>query len=254
MKLCAVRIAALAFLIGYSFWNTCAYSKEARVTSAQSRPRNQVYIDNTRGRPPRENLQKALQIFAKEFDEKKAHRPLVAADLGAGAGNETIYLINKGWRVIAIDIDPYSIKTINERFQELRRRDASGRKQELGSLDACLVSMQKMNLEPNSLDLVNASFSLPFVPRTEMKEVWKKIVDALTEGGVFTGHFFGPEHAWRNNPRMSFYSVKEIFREFFDDYGFEIRMLSNTKGETRLGAGGRAFFHTITVIAQKMRE
>jgi len=254
MKLCTIRIAVLAFLIGYSFWNTCAYSKEARVTSAQSRSRNQVYIDNTRGKPPRENLKKALQIFAKEFDEKKARRRLIAADLGAGAGNETIYLIENGWKVIAIDIDPYSIKTINERFQELERRNASGKKQELGSLGARLVSMQKMKLEPNSLDLVNASISLPFVPRTEMKEVWKKIVDALREGGVFTGHFFGPEHAWSNNPRMSFYSVKEIFVEFFDDYRFEIRFLFNKKGESRLGAGGTAFFHTITIIAQKIRE
>jgi len=202
MKLCTIRIAVLAFLIGYSFWNTCAYSKEARVTSAQSRSRNQVYIDNTRGKPPRENLKKALQIFAKEFDEKKARRRLIAADLGAGAGNETIYLIENGWKVI----------------------------------------------------LVNASISLPFVPRTEMKEVWKKIVDALREGGVFTGHFFGPEHAWSNNPRMSFYSVKEIFVEFFDDYRFEIRFLFNKKGESRLGAGGTAFFHTITIIAQKIRE
>jgi len=74
MKLCTIRIAVLALLIGYSFWNTCAYSKEASVTSTQSRSRNQVYIDNTRGKPPRENLKKALQIFAKEFDEKKARR------------------------------------------------------------------------------------------------------------------------------------------------------------------------------------
>ena len=63
MKLHTMKIAVLAFLIGYSFWNTYADSQEARLTSAQYRSRTQAYIDNTRGKPPRENLKKALQIL-----------------------------------------------------------------------------------------------------------------------------------------------------------------------------------------------
>ena len=254
MKPNAYRIAFLVFSFTCSFWNTYAYSQDAGPTSSQYRSPTQIYIDNTKGKPPKVNLNRALRIFAKEFSEKKARRRLVAADLGAGAGNETISLIKKGWHVIAIDIDSYAVKTIHERFEGLPKGNASGATPEGGSLDARLISLQKMRLEPDSIDLINASLVLPFVPRGEMKAVWNKIVKALRVGGVFTGHFFGPEHAWSNRPSMSFYSVKEIFREFVNDYPLEVRSLFNKKGEIRSGTGSTAFFHTIAIIAQKVNE
>jgi len=247
IKLHNIKLIILGFLICFVFLNFHSFSQRiGRFISPKK-----TFINVTKERPLRENFNIAFQIFSKEFDEKKASRQLMAADLGAGAGNETIYLIEKEWNVIAIDTNPYSIKTIRERFQELQRKDRSENKQKLGSLDARLISMQKMELKPNSLDLVNASLSLPYIPRTQMKDVWKKIVDALKVGGVFTGDFFGPEHAWRNNPTMSFYSLKEILKEFFDDSNLEIRYVFDKREESRLAAGGTVFFHTITIIAQK---
>jgi len=243
-----IKIVFIALPLLSLFLISCTLSEESRTTTSRS---TKVYIDKTKGQWPRRNLIKALQAFEREFDRIKDQRQLVAADLGAGAGNETIFLIEKGWKVIAIDIDPYSIETINDRFQELQSLQGDGSKAKLGSLDARLVSMQKMVLEPFSLDLVNASLSLPFVPRSEMKEVWNNIIEALRVGGVFTGHFFGSEHGWRNRLRMSFYSEKEIYKEFLDDYSLRIESFSEMKSDAPTAAGGTVFFHTFTVIAQK---
>ena len=196
------------------------------------------FIDNTRGQPARENLTRALELVEKHLatDAKKT-----AVDLGAGAGNETLYLLKRGWEVTAVDTNPYAIQTIKERAREVNK----------GALDVRLESMQETKLEPNSVDLINASLSLPFVPREDIRAVWSKSIDALRTGGVFTGHFFGPEHAWREREDMTFLSVNEIFDDFIKDYPLELVYLLNEKEEVKLGVGGTAFFHTITVIVQK---
>ncbi len=196
------------------------------------------FVDNTKGLPARENLTRALKLTDKRFsriDEK------VAVDLGAGAGNETLHLMKLGWKVIAVDSNAYAIRTIEERAKDV----------EMGDVDARHESMQVTKLEPNSVDLINASFSLPFLPPKDFEAVWRKSIDALKPRGVFTGHFFGPEHAWNERSNMTFLSVNEIFDSFVEDYPLELRYLLNEKAEVKLGVGGTAFFHTITIIVEK---
>jgi SAM-dependent methyltransferase len=224
-----------------------------QTTLAQSQKQNRIelYVDNTRGNWVRKNLSEALSIFQDDFERIKTERRPVAADLGAGAGNETLHLFENGWNVITIDIEPYPIATVNERIKEIIRTKFNGDKPDNHYVDARITSMQNMDLLPNSLDLINASYSLPFVPARDMPAVWNNIVTALRPGGVFTGHFFGTEHEWRTNPELSFYSVNEIVRTFIEPFSMEIYFLLNEKEETPLGVGRTAFFHTITIIAKK---
>ena len=247
MKLNNIKNITLGLLICLVVWTSCNLPQG----TGRARYSMKNYVDQTKGIPLRDNFTTALQIFSNEFGQKKVKHRLTAADLGAGAGNETMYLLEKGWDVIAVDIDPYSIETIRERYKELINNTETGSKEKPGSLDARLIPMQRMELKPDSLDLVNASLSLPFIPRAEMKGVWIKIVKALRDGGVFTGNFFGPEHAWRNNPNLSFYSLEEIKNEFLKDSNLEIKDIFEEKKATRVAVGGTVLFHTITVIVQK---
>ena len=124
--------------------------------------RAKTFIDNTQGRPPRANLTKALDIFSAEIESALKQRRLLAADLGAGAGNETIHLVKNGWDVVAIDVEPYAIETIQKRVQALRN---STERQSHGTVHLRHTTMQKMALDRRAFDLINASLSLPFVPQ-----------------------------------------------------------------------------------------
>ena len=208
-----------------------------------------VFVDNTRDRPPRENLTKAFELFGDELSSPHSGQRRRAVDLGAGAGNESLYLLGLGWDVIAIDPEPHAIETIASRALALKESTPG---KTIGTIDCRLTTMQDMELKPESVHLINASFSLPYVPADEMDAVWHQCVAALDDGGVFTGHFFGPDHEWHRNQSMSFYSVEELFDHFFRSQPLAIRYLIHTREQVNLAIGGTAFFDTITVIAQKV--
>ncbi len=59
-----------------------------------------TYYQAVEGRPPRETLLKALTHFdANPLPD----RPRLAVDLGCGDGRDTVELLRRGWRVLAID-------------------------------------------------------------------------------------------------------------------------------------------------------
>jgi trans-aconitate methyltransferase len=60
----------------------------------------ETYYQAVEGRPPHETLLKALSIFDAE---PLLDRPRFAVDLGCGDGRDTVELLRRGWRVLAID-------------------------------------------------------------------------------------------------------------------------------------------------------
>jgi tellurite methyltransferase len=126
------------------------------------------------GDEPRATLLDALDRF---------EQPGLAVDLGSGTGRDTAELVRRGWRVIAIDGEPESMVRL------AARRD----------LDHSQVTAEVARFEQATwpaVDLVNSSFSLPFVPVEDFGEVWRKIVDSLRPGGRFCGHLFGDRDTW----------------------------------------------------------
>jgi membrane dipeptidase len=109
--------------------------------------------------------------------------PGEAVDLGAGTGRDTLELLRRGWRVVAIDMEAVAI----ERIAELA---GAGRDR----LDGRVGRYEKV--EWPEVDLVNASFSLPFCPPEAFPAVWSRIVGSLRGGGRFAGQFFGPNDDW----------------------------------------------------------
>jgi SAM-dependent methyltransferase len=64
------------------------------------------------GASPRASLLAALNGFGR--DSTRARSPL-AVDLGCGGGTDTVELLRRGWRVLAIDAEPHAIEFLRKR-------------------------------------------------------------------------------------------------------------------------------------------
>lgn len=66
------------------------------------------YYDKIKGRSPRPLLRAALEL------EKEMPRPngRFAIDLGCGDGTDTLFLLENGWQVLAIDAEPVALERL----------------------------------------------------------------------------------------------------------------------------------------------
>ena len=145
-----------------------------------------AYYQAVAGRPPRKTLLLALEGFERGM---VAGTSRFAVDLGCGDGRDTVELLRRGWQVLGIDKEP-------EALSRLRSRP---------DIDAMLLETRIMRFEalqlPPTVDLINASFCLPFCSPEEFPNLWAKIVAALRTGGCFCGHLFGDRDSWAKDPR-----------------------------------------------------
>ncbi len=162
-----------------------------------------------------------------------------AADLGAGTGRDTLFLLKSGWQVLSLDAEQLSIDII------LNRVDAN----QLPNLEVQVTSFSKMTLPPE-LDLVNASFSLPFCNPNDFNQCWETIVDSIADGGRFCGQFFGQEDEWANNPDLTIHTYEEVIKLF--EPRFQIEYLQIENGLLPCANGTMKHWHVYHVVAKKI--
>jgi len=151
---------------------------------------------------PRASLLAALDGFAREPPETAAG---LAVDLGCGGGTDTVELLRRGWRVLAIDAEPHAIEFLRQR----------GDLTNVARLQTQVSRLQHASWPP--ADLVNASLVLPFLPPEAFMDVWARIVSSLRAGGRFAGHFFGTRDGWATVPGRSHHTreqVESLFTNF----------------------------------------
>ena len=191
------------------------------------------YTLKTLNRSPRQTLLEGLA--------RLGEASVVALDLGAGAGNDVRHLLARGHRVHAVEPDPFAVAVIEECARQQETAEA---------LTVQPATFEAMRLPEKEFMLVHASLSLPFTHPEAFPEVWSKIVASMAEGAVFSGDFFGPRHAWADNPEMTFLSPEEV-RALFTEHGLRIVRLEEEDGPRPLAEGGEARFHRISVIARR---
>ncbi len=190
------------------------------------------YYDAVAKSPPRRTLVYALD----HYDAESPRGERFAVDLGAGSGTDTVELLRRGWRVLAIDEDPAAIPRLRERVGPN------------ASLTASIGRFEDARW-PNAL-LVNASFALFFCTPAAFASVWRRIVDSLEPGGRFAGQLLGDRDTWAADPAMNHHTRAQAER-LFD--GLEIEMFNEEEepnGKTATGAVKH--WHTYHVVARKL--
>lgn len=190
------------------------------------------YYRWTSKRPPRELLTHVLNHV--EW-ERKSRRGGTAVDLGCGAGNDSLELLRRGWKVLAIDGQAGAAKFLGARVPPRFRR----------SLTCLVARMEDLELPP--ADLVYASFSLPFCSPGRFPELWSRIRRAIRPGGHFAGQLFGDRDEWNGSRPMSFHSARQV-RQL--SRGFKIEMLRETV-EDGMSYGGPKQWHFFDLVLGK---
>jgi len=194
------------------------------------------------GSTPRETLLLALERFKEERSDPGEQ---LAVDLGCGTGRDTLELLRRGWRVLAIDTEPQAIKRLEARV---------GDRGEAESRLACQVASFEEASIPRA-DLVTASFSLPFCSPEAFPTLWKRIHDSFRRGGRFCGQLFGNRDGWASGTKetssegeITFHTRAEVEALLT---GFDIEHLQEVEEDGHTAVGDPKHWHLFHIVARK---
>ncbi len=194
------------------------------------------YFDATEYRDTRDELKLGVKLAA---------APKVAIDCGCGAGSDIAFLRSEGFLVHAFDSEAEAILRCKRRFQ-----NDDGVK---------FTHATFSNFAYPQASLVLAESSLFFCPEKELDNVWQKITNALSSGGIFVGSFLGEEDTMAGPdydkkaywPEVVVASEKNI-RHWLRHFSIESFSEYKTSGETPSGEAHQ--WHIYSVVAKKVLD
>jgi len=181
----------------------------------------------TRHRQPRE-------IFTEGLAYVPDHLPREAIEVGFGAGNEVIKLLELQWQVMAIDAEEHAAEILRSRVADQSR--------------LMIVVSRYEDVTFQECSFVHAGFSLPFCQPAVFPQVWSSLTKSIRSDGIFCGQLFGVEDAWKNNVKMNFHSKPQVEKLLEN---FDIIKLDETKGRQKSATGGEKYWHFFNIIAKK---
>lgn len=116
---------------------------------------------------------KPSRILKRFFDMKldEDFKEKTAVDLGCGAGNDVIYLLEKGYKVTAIDKEERVVDIIKSRTSNTEK------------IDFIIDEFEKIDFEKTNLIVSN--FSLFFCNPKYFDTLMKKIINNINVNGYF---------------------------------------------------------------------
>ena len=115
----------------------------------------------------------------------------LALDLGSGRGTASLYLLERGWKVIAVD---YSVEALNVLKQRIDTFNEEWLK--TGQLTVIESPIDLYDF-PQLFHLVVAHDVFPYLNPGHLRHVWVKIHKALAQNGHLVGSFFLEPHKKR---------------------------------------------------------
>lgn len=197
------------------------------------------YFQVMLGKPARETLAKALELFEKE---QIAHSDKTAIDLGCGEGRDTLELLRRGWMVTAIDAHPMAIDLLVPRVPSDQRSQLVTH---VAEFDSELWGAPK---HP-PVSLLNASFCLPFCDRDTFPAVWQRVVASIRTGGRFAGQLFGDRDSWATLPDRTHHARHEVERLF---HGFVWEELREEEKDDKDALGNPKHWQVFHIVARKL--
>ncbi|WP_157865631.1 methyltransferase domain-containing protein [Bdellovibrio bacteriovorus] len=188
------------------------------------------YYEKMKGMPPRPLLTRALELMPE--DQVK-----IALDLGCGIGTDSMHLLQKGWRVTAVEKEPEGVSLLKSQLDVTVSSNLRIIQSSFEALDSLPV-----------VNFVYASLSLPFCQQGSFPGFWKIVESSFSDNCFFAANFFGPEDDWVRPRGCTGHSEAEI-RELLHD--FEILYLHERKELGPTATSGDKFWHLYSVIAQR---
>ena len=209
-------------------------ARRARSAGRLSVPADWTRYYEATGTDARPTLLEALR----RFDEEEP-RTRFAVDLGCGTGRDTVELLRRGWKVLALDGTYAAIERL------LARDDLS--EDERRRLEVRVSRFEKADWP--AADLVNSSFALPFCPPGDFPAVWERIGRSLRGGGRFCGQLFGDRDGWSGEDDMTFHSRAEV--EALLSH-FEVELLDEVEEDGATAVGDEKHWHLFHVVARRL--
>ena len=169
------------------------------------------------------------KFFGYKYNEKLTGN--TAIDIGCGAGNDTIHLLNNGFKVTAIDNEPQVKELLQNRITDDK------------NLEIIIDDFSKVQL--HKADLIFANFSLFFVKK-DFNLFLENVIKSINKKGFFVGNFLGPEDDWKNSKAIV---EKEELLNYFSD--FKIMYFSEEKYYKDTITKKNKYWHVYTIMAQR---
>ena len=158
-----------------------------------------------------------------------------AVDVGCGAGNDSAVLLDLGYQVAAYDGSAEAVRICTERFASEPR-----------------FVIEQARFETYNYPkagLVVAFSSLFFCEPDYFDLAWANLSSAIQPGGVFVGHFLGPEDDWARGYRLPTCPLsKDRVLSLFADFHIHTYKEQNEIGSTRLGFDKHWHTHQLLAI------
>lgn len=165
-------------------------------------------------------LTRALKLLQFEKTDR-------AVDLGSGVGNDAIELLKRGFHVTLVEqneiAQDFFLKNLHRNKINFLRAFTSYFQKPFTEI------VEKNFFEHQVFNLINASYSLPFLKVTHLTELLKYMTTKLVKGGVFVAQFFTENHIFVHKKKLDPYNVSQIIKLFGDYSSVSVKSVSEEK-------------------------
>ena len=150
-----------------------------------------------------------MDKYNNEINEVKLKK---AIDLGCGIGQDTKWLLERGFDVISCDISEIALNKMKEIIPNSKTMQIDVK--------------EKLPFEDNSVGLINANLSIHYFDMKNTIKIFNEIYRVLQKKGLFIGRVNSDK-----NEEYIKETTKEIEKNFYYDYGRYFRLFNKEQFE-----------------------
>ena len=109
-------------------------------------------------------------------------------------------------------------------------------------------SFEDFNFPKNEYDIASAMYSLPFNPPSTFDTVFKSVKQSIVKGSIFCGQLFGSRDEWKDDPKKTFHTEKEVENLLKD---MEIIYFNEEENDSTTANGTPKHWHIFHFISRK---
>ncbi|HSS94433.1 MAG TPA: hypothetical protein VLR46_10640, partial [Candidatus Dormibacteraeota bacterium] len=102
---------------------------------------------------------------------------------------------------------------------------------------------------PSGFDLINAQYSLPFIPRHHFDATIRRLRDSVRTGGVMAATFFGKNDEWNGPENSLTFSTQADLERMFS--ALDLIELSEVEEDGHTADGSPKHWHVFNLIARQ---